>query len=115
MTDSTHDEWTCPSCGTEGLTTARKCTTCHYLRPAPADDTIDLVPGAERLRRECGNRMVKTVMAQGEHRFDDLTETLVDIAMGQKRRWTHEGAEALNRSLDADTRTVDQFLNDAEL
>ena len=109
------EAWTCPSCGTEDLETDRKCTTCHYLRPARSDDTIDLVPGAELLRNECGNKMVKTVVAAGEHRTDPLTETLVDIAMGQKRNWTRAGVEALVASLDAEDRTVTQWLDDAGL
>ncbi len=109
------DTWNCPSCGLQDLETPRKCPGCHYLRPAQSDDLIDLVPSAESLRDRCSNKMVKTVMAAGEHRTDDLTETLVDIAMGQKRNWTLAGAQALADSLSADDRTVAQFLEDAEL
>lgn len=108
-------EWNCPACGHEGNETARKCGACHYLKPAADDTVIDLIPAAETLRDEVGQKMVKTVLARGEHHTDDLTEALVGIAMGQQRDWSREAVEALVATLDGCDQTVDQFLESREL
>ena len=107
--------WNCPACGHTGNTTARKCSACSWLRPVTEGDTINLIPVAEKLRDEVGNWMVKTVIARGEHRTDELAEALVDIAMGQRRDWDLESARALEAELDACSDTVETFLSNRDL
>lgn len=115
MKDKTHSAWQCPACGHKDNTTARKCSSCSWLKPVTNGDDINLIPIAEHLRDEVGNWMVKTVVARGEHSTDPLTEALVDIALGQRRDWDLESARALIAELDACDDTVETFLSNRDL
>ncbi len=115
MQDTTHSAWNCPACGHTGNTTARKCSSCSWLKPVTSGDDINLIPTAEHLRDEVGNWMVKTVHARGEHHTDALTEALVDIAMAQRRDWNLEAVTALNLELGACDDSVETFLSNRDL
>ena len=100
--------WTCPACGHEGNTTARKCGECYYTRPSVSK--ADLDEQVTLLLREAPDRKVRTV-ARSE---SPLADALFDIAAGHRQYWDKISWDALLKRVDSCTLTVEDWLREKD-
>ncbi len=101
-------EWSCPECGHEGNTTARKCGECHYTKPPV--NAHDLYPQVELLLEKAAGRKVKAVARTDS----DLADALFDVAAGNRRHWDKISWRALLKRLDSCTLTVEAWLQERD-
>ncbi len=100
--------WTCPACGHEGNTTARKCGECYYSRPPVGEISLD--EQVTLLLREAPDRKVRAV-ARSE---SEVADALIDVAAGHRHYWDKISWDALLKRLDSCTLTVEDWLREKD-